>query len=128
MIGANAAHTAGDVWYVSIGTSESLSGGLKGLWLPVYLDLADAFHCASLLANCWCCSITHLGKQLHVEACWMRLHCRNVNNEGDYEKVTVPGERADAVVQEDVMLLKLDVEGFEPQAFASSQGILDGHS
>ena len=54
--------------------------------------------------------------------------CRAIDNEGEYEYVSVPGERVDAVVQEDVALMKIDVEGFEPLAFESSKGILDGHS
>ena len=36
--------------------------------------------------------------------------CRNIDNEGEYEKVTVTGERVDALVQQDVLLLKIDVE------------------
>ena len=35
------------------------------------------------------------------------------------------GERVDAVVNEDVALLKMDVEGFEPTAFQSAKGVLD---
>lgn len=50
---------------------------------------------------------------------------RNVNNEGEYERVRVTGERVDAVVNEDVALLKMDVEGFEPTAFQSAKGVLD---
>ena len=39
------------------------------------------------------------------------LHaCRFVDNQGAYEKVQVVAERVDALVQEDVLLLKLDVE------------------
>ena len=44
---------------------------------------------------------------------------------GEYELIEVAGERVDSVVQEDVLLMKLDVEGFEPTAFQSSKGILD---
>ena len=44
---------------------------------------------------------------------------------GEYERIEVAGERVDSVVQEDVLLMKLDVEGFEPTAFQSSKGILD---
>ena len=50
---------------------------------------------------------------------------RNINNEGAYEKVRVAGERVDGVVAEDVALLKMDVEGFEPTAFESAKGVLD---
>lgn len=51
--------------------------------------------------------------------------CRSIDNEGAYDFITVKGERVDSVVQEDVLLMKLDVEGFEPTAFQSSKGILD---
>lgn len=37
----------------------------------------------------------------------------------------VRGERVDGVVAEDVALLKMDVEGFEPTAFESAKGVLD---
>ncbi|KAK9842464.1 hypothetical protein WJX81_001323 [Elliptochloris bilobata] len=50
---------------------------------------------------------------------------KNINNEGAYEKYKVKGERVDAVVAEDVALLKMDVEGFEPTAFESAKGVLD---
>lgn len=53
--------------------------------------------------------------------------CRNIDNEGEYEHIEVKGERVDSVVQEDVLLMKLDVEGFEPVAFQSSMGILDNY-
>ena len=51
--------------------------------------------------------------------------CRSIDNVGEYERIEVAGERVDSVVQEDVLLMKLDVEGFEPTAFQSSKGILD---
>ena len=51
--------------------------------------------------------------------------CRAIDNVGEYERIEVAGERVDSVVQEDVLLMKLDVEGFEPTAFQSSKGILD---
>ena len=41
------------------------------------------------------------------------LRCRVIDNERPYEHLKVRGERVDAVVQEDVALLKMDVEGFE---------------
>ena len=37
------------------------------------------------------------------------------------------GERVDSLVRENVLLLKLDVEGFEPTAFRSSQGLLKNY-
>ena len=53
---------------------------------------------------------------------------RAVDNAGDYETVQVKGERVDAVVQEDVLLMKMDVEGFEPVAFNSAKGVFDHHT
>eukprot|EP00884_Botryococcus_braunii_P020609 jgi/Botrbrau1/7231/Bobra.0021s0016.1 len=43
------------------------------------------------------------------------------------EKVEVAGERLDAVVKEDVALLKIDVEGFEPDVFASASRIFKSY-
>ena len=37
------------------------------------------------------------------------------------------GERVDEVVQEDVVLLKVDVEGHEPGVIQSATGLLDGY-
>ena len=54
--------------------------------------------------------------------------CRGVDNQGEYEKLEVIGERVDALVPEDVVLMKLDVAGFEPLAFRSAQGIMDSHT
>ncbi len=53
--------------------------------------------------------------------------CRSIDNEGAYDFIEVKGERVDSVVQEDVLIMKLDVEGFEPTAFQSSKGILDSY-
>ena len=53
--------------------------------------------------------------------------CRSIDNEGDYEKVMAVGERVDEVVQEDVILMKMDVEGFEPKALDSAKGIWDNY-
>ena len=41
------------------------------------------------------------------------LH-RGIDNEGAYQHLRVQGERVDDVVHEDVALMKMDVEGFEP--------------
>ncbi len=41
------------------------------------------------------------------------LRRRGIDNERPYEHLKVSGERVDAVVREDVALLKMDVEGFE---------------
>ncbi len=51
--------------------------------------------------------------------------CRAIDNEGAYELVEVAGERIDSLIRENVLLIKLDVEGFEPTAFRSSSGLLD---
>jgi hypothetical protein len=51
--------------------------------------------------------------------------CRSIDNGGEYEVLEVRGERVDAVIRESVLLMKLDVEGFEPAAFQSAKGILD---
>lgn len=56
---------------------------------------------------------------------WVLLHCRAIDNEGAYENIEVHGERVDSVVKEDVLLIKLDVEGFEPTAFRSSKALFD---
>ena len=40
------------------------------------------------------------------------------------EEVSAVGERVDEVVQEDVLLMKVDVEGLEPGVMASAQGLL----
>ncbi|KAK9818128.1 hypothetical protein WJX72_007587 [[Myrmecia] bisecta] len=52
---------------------------------------------------------------------------RAINNEGNHETVLVEGERVDAVVRESVLVMKLDVEGFEPTAFEGAKGLLDSH-
>eukprot|EP00884_Botryococcus_braunii_P021704 jgi/Botrbrau1/8217/Bobra.0392s0013.1 len=52
---------------------------------------------------------------------------RGIDNEGDYEVVSVKGERVDDVVKEDVALIKFDVEGFEPTAFASASRLFDNY-
>jgi hypothetical protein len=39
---------------------------------------------------------------------------RGIDNEGAYQHLRVQGERVDDVVHEDVALMKMDVEGFEP--------------
>eukprot|EP00884_Botryococcus_braunii_P020612 jgi/Botrbrau1/7234/Bobra.0021s0018.1 len=44
------------------------------------------------------------------------------------EVVVVPGERLDAMVKEDVALMKIDIEGFEPDAFETAVRIFDQHT
>ena len=39
--------------------------------------------------------------------------------------VKAQSERVDTLVHEDVLVLKLDVEGFEPSAFQSMKGLFD---
>ena len=53
------------------------------------------------------------------------MSCRAIDNEGAYELVEVTGERVDSLVRENTLLIKLDVEGFEPTAFRSSSGLLE---
>ena len=53
--------------------------------------------------------------------------CRAVDNKGAYKRLTVPGERVDAVVREHVVLIKMDVEGFEPHVLDSAKGLFDQH-
>ena len=67
--------------------------------------------------------IFHCLCKFPVRECWPP--CRAIDNEGAYEVVEVAGERVDSLIKEDVLLVKLDVEGFEPTAFRSSTGLLD---
>lgn len=50
---------------------------------------------------------------------------RAIDNEGDYKHLKVAGERVDSVVHENVALLKMDVEGFEPHVLESARGLFD---
>lgn len=52
------------------------------------------------------------------------LECRNLISEEFLEEVKAVGERVDEVVQEDVLLMKVDVEGLEPAVIASSEDLL----
>ncbi|KAL3144968.1 hypothetical protein ABBQ32_003472 [Trebouxia sp. C0010 RCD-2024] len=52
---------------------------------------------------------------------------RAIDNRGDYEIVYALGERVDMVVEEEVLLLKVDVEGLEPAVMHSSTRLLDKH-
>lgn len=51
--------------------------------------------------------------------------CRGVDNHGDYEVVQALGERVDNLVKEDVLLLKVDVEGLEPAVLHSATRLFD---
>ena len=55
---------------------------------------------------------------------WRR---RTIDNAGELEVLEVAAERVDSVVAEDVLLLKLDVEGHEPPAFLSAAGVFEAH-
>lgn len=44
-----------------------------------------------------------------------------------YDHMMLPGERVDAVVHEDVALLKMDVEGFEPAVLRSAAHLFERH-
>lgn len=52
----------------------------------------------------------------------------SVDNQGDYEIVKAMGERVDEVVGEDVLLLKVDVEGLEPGVIKSANGLLESYN
>ena len=52
---------------------------------------------------------------------------RAIDNKGAYKRLSIAGERVDAVVREDVALIKMDVEGFEPHALESAKGLFDQH-
>ena len=54
-------------------------------------------------------------------------HCRAIISEDELEVVKAMGERVDEVVREDVVLLKVDVEGHEPGVIQSATGLLDGY-
>ena len=64
---------------------------------------------------------------LSVPASRNCAHCRSVDNQGDYEIVKAMGERVDEVVDEDVVLLKADVEGLEPGVIESAKGLLQSY-
>lgn len=52
-----------------------------------------------------------------------------IDNEGRYERVEVRGERLDAVLNgTHVDLLKLDVEGYEPDALAGAKGLFEARA
>ena len=50
-----------------------------------------------------------------------------MDNKGAYKRLSVAGERVDAVVREAVALIKMDVEGFEPHVLDSAKGLFDQH-
>lgn len=54
--------------------------------------------------------------------------CRGIDNHGDYEVVQALGERVDTLVKEDVLLLKVDVEGLEPAVLHSATRLFDKYT
>ena len=58
----------------------------------------------------------------------MMCVCRGVDNHGDYEVVQALGERVDTLVKEDVLLLKVDVEGLEPAVLHSATRLFDKYT
>ncbi|EFN60043.1 hypothetical protein CHLNCDRAFT_133271 [Chlorella variabilis] len=50
-----------------------------------------------------------------------------IDNEGAYVNVTKATERVDEVVKEDVLIMKVDVEGFEPSILRGTRGLLLQH-
>lgn len=51
-----------------------------------------------------------------------------IPNEGDYDKVVRPVERVDEVVQEDVLIMKADVEGYEPGVLRGTKRLFLEHT
>ena len=63
-----------------------------------------------------------------VLLCWPSTRhagLRAIDNEGDYKHLKIQGERVDAVVHEDVALMKMDVEGFEPHVLEGAKGLFE---
>ena len=52
------------------------------------------------------------------------LHACSIIPENKLERWNATGERVDDIVQEDVLLMKVDVEGLEPGVIASAAGLL----
>lgn len=52
---------------------------------------------------------------------------KGIDNEGEYEHLRVRGERVDDVVHQDVVLMKMDVEGYEPHVLESAKGLFEHH-
>ena len=55
----------------------------------------------------------------------MQLACRAIDNHGDYEIVDSVTERVDEVITEDLLLLKMDVEGYEHLVHASASQLFE---
>ncbi|PRW60388.1 A disintegrin and metallo ase with thrombospondin motifs 12 [Chlorella sorokiniana] len=51
-----------------------------------------------------------------------------IENEGEYDKVVRPVERVDEVVKEDVLIMKADVEGYEPGVLRGSKRLFLDHT
>ncbi len=51
--------------------------------------------------------------------------CRAIDNQGDYEIVDSVTERVDEVIKEDVIMLKMDVEGYEHLVHASAARLFE---
>lgn len=62
-----------------------------------------------------------VGLKLHASSAEPAAPTRGIDNEGEYEHLRVRGERVDDVVHQDVVLMKMDVEGFEPHVLEVSQ-------
>lgn len=59
--------------------------------------------------------------------CKLMCHACRVLVGAHREKARAIGERVDALIHEDSILAKVDVEGFEPSAFESMKGMFDSH-
>lgn len=87
----------------------------------------------SAVSQVWVWSINTSATHVHTDAnaCVSYKHvtgmwCRE--SVGKHrEHVETLSERVDELVHEDVLVLKLDVEGFEPSAFKSMAGLFDRH-
>ncbi|KAL4449442.1 hypothetical protein ABPG77_007086 [Micractinium sp. CCAP 211/92] len=51
-----------------------------------------------------------------------------IKNEGGYDKVVRPVERVDGVVRKDVLVMKIDVEGFEPSVLHGARDLFLKHT
>lgn len=52
---------------------------------------------------------------------------KSLEIDGNFKHIKVAGERVDSVVHENVALLRIDMEGFEPHVLESARGIFDRH-
>ena len=75
----------------------------------------------------WCGLAVWLPSFVAGRSAGRRRACRQINNKRDLEVVEAIGERVDDVVQEDVLLLKVDVEGHEPGVIKSAKSLIESY-